>query len=417
MTDSPISLYELNRRITNAIAVARDLQGVWITAETSDVRTSGGHCYMELLQKDEKTGAPLAKCRAAIWASAFARLGAMFYAATGTRLRSDMKIMARVNVGFHAVYGLSLIITDINPDYTVGDLARRRNEIIRRLQAEGVFDLNRTLQWPAVPARVAVVSARGAAGYGDFVKHLHGNPARLRFATTLFEATLQGERTVPSVIAALEAVMERVDDFDCVVIIRGGGAVSDLASFDDYSLAFHVAQFPLPVIVGIGHERDITVLDYVANTHVKTPTAAAEALIARANAAYDRLKTLGNEILQTVSARVAGQRQQLAYYQGLLPALARNVLESNKRRIGPEIPAAIASAVRSHLARSRDRLDSLGLLLDTLAPEATLRRGYSITRASGRAVTDSSALRPGDIITTTFASGPDIISTITQSIE
>ncbi len=299
----------------------------------------------------------------------------------------------------------------------MGDLARRRNEIIRRLQAEGVFDLNRTLQWPAVPARVAVVSARGAAGYGDFVKHLHGNPARLRFATTLFEATLQGERTVPSVIAALEAVMERVDDFDCVVIIRGGGAVSDLASFDDYSLAFHVAQFPLPVIVGIGHERDITVLDYVANTHVKTPTAAAEALIARANAAYDRLKTLGNEILQTVSARVAGQRQQLAYYQGLLPALARNVLESNKRRIGPEIPAAIASAVRSHLARSRDRLDSLGLLLDTLAPEATLRRGYSITRAAGRAVTDSSSLRPGDTITTTFASGPDIISTITQSIE
>ena len=412
MTDSPISLYELNRRITNAIAVARDLQGVWITAETSDVRTSGGHCYMELLQKDEKTGAPLAKCRAAIWASAFARLGAMFYAATGTRLRSDMKIMARVNVGFHAVYGLSLIITDINPDYTVGALARRRNEIIRRLQAEGVFDLNRTLQWPAVPARVAVVSARGAAGYGDFVKHLHGNPARLRFATTLFEATLQGERTVPSVIAALEAVMERVDDFDCVVIRRGGGAVSDLASFDDYSLAFHVAQFPLPVIVGIGHERDITVLDYVANTHVKTPTAAAEALIARANAAYERLKTLGNEILQTVSARVAGQRQQLAYYQGLLPALARN-----KRRIGPEIPAAIASAVRSHLARSRDRLDSLGLLLDTLAPEATLRRGYSITRAAGRAVTDSSSLRPGDTITTTFASGPDIISTITQSIE
>lgn len=160
------------------------------------------------------------------------------------------------------------------------------------------------------------------------------------------------------------------------------------------------------MIVGIGHERDITVLDYVANTHVKTPTAAAEALIARANAAYERLKTLGNEILQTVSARVAGQRQQLAYYQGLLPALARNVLESNKRRIGPEIPAAIASAVRSHLARSRDRLDSLGLLLDTLAPEATLRRGYSITRAAGRAVTDSSSLRPGDTITTTFASGP-----------
>lgn len=415
MTQSAISLYELSRRITNAIAVAPDLQGVWITAETSDVRTSGGHCYMELLQKDEKTGAPVARCRAAIWASAFARIGARFTATTGAPLRSDMKIMARVNVGHHAVYGLSLIITDINPDYTVGDLARRRNEIIRRLQAEGVFDLNRTLPWPDVPARIAVISARGAAGYGDFVKQLHGNPARLRFATTLFEATLQGERTAPSVIAALEAVMERIDNFDCVVIIRGGGAVSDLASFDDYSLASHIAQFPIPVIAGIGHERDITVLDYVANTRVKTPTAAAEVLIKRCLDAYDRIRAIGAEILQTVTAKISAERQQLAYCRGLLPALARNVIEKNRRRTGPEIPAAIASAVRSHLARSRDRLASMSLLLDTLTPEATMRRGYSITRINGHAITDSSDLTQGITITTTFAKGPDITSTITQT--
>ena len=296
MEEQAISLLELNRRVTSAIAVAPGLQGVWITAETSDLRSSGGHCYMELVQKDERTGSPLAKSRAVMWASTFSRLGAMFYAATGTRLRSDMKIMVKVNANYHPVYGMSLVISDINPDYTVGDLARRRNEIIARLRAEGVFDMNRCLPWPQLPVRVAIISARGAAGYGDFMKHLHNNPQRLRFETELFEATLQGERTVPSVVAALEAIAARDGEFDCVVLIRGGGAVSDLASFDDYTLASNVAQFPLPIIVGIGHERDVTVLDYVANTRVKTPTAAAEALIGMAGAAYDRLRATGDAI-------------------------------------------------------------------------------------------------------------------------
>lgn len=400
-----ITLLELNRRITQAIAVSPGLQSVWITAETSDVRTSGGHCYMELIQKDERTGAPLAKSRAVVWASAFARLGAMFAAVTGTRLRSDIKIMVRVNVGYHPVYGLSLIITDINPDYTVGDLARRRNQIIAQLRAEGIFDMNRSLPWAPLPVRVAVISARGAAGYGDFMKQLHNNPSRLRFYTELFEANLQGERTVPAIVAALEAVATRETDFDCVVLIRGGGATSDLASFDDYTLAANVAQFPLPVVVGIGHERDVTVLDYVANTRVKTPTAAAEALIARAQAAFDRLRDTGNEILQTVQAHVAAQRQQLAYYQGVLPALVQNIVDTNRRRLGPEIPPAIAAAVATTMARAKDRLDAMGALIDALAPEATLRRGYSITRVDGRAVTDAEALAPGTVITTSFARG------------
>ncbi len=407
-----ITLLELNRRVTSAIAVTPGLQGVWITAETSDLRSSGGHCYMELVQKDERTGTPLAKSRAVMWASAYQRLGAMFYAATGTRLRSDMKIMARVNANYHPVYGMSLVITDINPDYTVGDLARRRNEIIARLRAEGVFDMNRNLPWPQLPVRVAIVSARGAAGYGDFMKHLHGNPLRLRFHTELFEATMQGERTVPSVVAALEAIAARDGDFDCVVLIRGGGAVSDLASFDDYTLASNVAQFPLPVIVGIGHERDVTVLDYVANTRVKTPTAAAEALIGMASNAYERLRATGDAILTLVKDRIAGQRQQLAYYQGSIPALARSIVERNRQRLGPEIPAAITAAVRSTFARANERLAALGVLLDTLSPEATLRRGYTITRVDGHAVTAADPLDPGTVITTTFAGGRISKSTI-----
>lgn len=407
-----ITLLELNRRVTSAIAVTPGLQGVWITAETSDLRSSGGHCYMELVQKDERTGTPLAKSRAVMWASSYQRLGAMFYAATGTRLRSDMKIMARVNANYHPVYGMSLVITDINPDYTVGDLARRRNEIIARLRAEGVFDMNRNLPWPQLPVRVAIVSARGAAGYGDFMKHLHGNPLRLRFHTELFEATMQGERTVPSVVAALEAIAARDGDFDCVVLIRGGGAVSDLASFDDYTLASNVAQFPLPVIVGIGHERDVTVLDYVANTRVKTPTAAAEALIGMASNAYERLRATGDAILTLVKDRIAGQRQQLAYYQGSIPALARSIVERNRQRLGPEIPAAITAAVRSTFARANERLGALGVLLDTLSPEATLRRGYTITRVDGHAVTAADPLDPGTVITTTFAGGRISKSTI-----
>lgn len=407
-----ISLLELNRRVTSAIAVAPGLQSVWITAETSDLRSSGGHCYMELVQKDERTGTPLAKSRAVMWASTFSRLGAMFYAATGTRLRSDMKIMVKVNANYHPVYGMSLVISDINPDYTVGDLARRRNEIIARLRAEGVFDMNRCLPWPQLPVRVAIVSARGAAGYGDFMKHLHGNPQHLRFETELFEATMQGERTVPSVVAALEAIATRDGEFDCVVLIRGGGAVSDLASFDDYTLAANVAQFPLPIIVGIGHERDVTVLDYVANTRVKTPTAAAEVLIGMAGDAYERMRSAGDAILTLVRDRISGQRQQLAYYQGSIPALVRSIIDRNRQRLGPEIPAAITAAVRSTFVRSAERLNAMGVLLDTLSPEATLRRGYSITRVDGHAVTDVDTLKPGTVITTTFAGNRTKTSTI-----
>lgn len=407
----PITLVQLNRRITGALTATPGLTDVWITAETSDLRTSGGHCYMELLQKDD-SGRMLAKSRAVIWASAYARLGAAFYATTGSRLASDMKIMARVSVNFHAVYGFTLVITDIDPDYTVGDLARRRNRIIAQLKEDGVYDLNRTMHWSSTPCRIAVISAAGAAGYGDFVKHLHHNAARLRFTTRLFPAALQGAQTAPSVIAALDSIMAEVDSFDCVVIIRGGGAVSDLVSFDDYDLASNVAQFPLPIIVGIGHERDVTVLDFVANTRVKTPTAAAEVLIGRMSEAYENIRRLARAIMGTVAERIASERQQLAYWDGNLPALARNVIDRARQRVGSETARAFAAAVRSQLARRSERLGSLGELLDALAPEATLRRGYSITRYAGRAVTDSSTLTPGAEITTTFAAGPEVKSVI-----
>ncbi|MDE6134731.1 MAG: exodeoxyribonuclease VII large subunit [Muribaculaceae bacterium] len=410
---TPLTLAELNRRITGVLAVAPGLSDVWVTAETSDLRLSGGHCYMELLQKDS-AGRITARSRAVIWASAYGRIAAKFAEATGSALRSDMKIMVRANVNFHAVYGLSLVVTDIDPGYTVGDLARRRNEIIARLKADGVIDLNRTLGWADTPCRVAVISAPGAAGYGDFMKHLHLNPSRFRFTTRLFPASMQGAQAVPDIIAALEEVMTRLECFDCVVIIRGGGAGSDLACFDDYDLASNVAQFPLPVVIGIGHERDITVLDYVANSRVKTPTAAAELLIGRMADAYGRMLATGRDIMNTVLERLSGESRQLAYWEGNLPALVRNVLDREHRRTGPDIAMAIATAARAILRRHADRLHATGEILEALSPEATLRRGYSITRINGRAVTDSNSLAPGDVISTTFASGTDLDSRIIQ---
>lgn len=406
-----LTLAELNGRVAAHINAAADLSDVWIKAETSDVRVSGGHCYMELLQKSQN-GVALAKARAVIWSSVYARLAAVFGMATGSRLASDMKVMVRASVSYHPVYGLSLVITDIDPDYTAGDLVRRRNEIIVRLKAEGVFDLNRTLPWNSLVWRVAVVSSDGAAGYGDFMHQLHSNPHSLRFTTELFPAVLQGERTPASVIAALERIMDRIDCFDCVVIIRGGGAVSDLASYDDYDLAAAVAQFPLPVIVGIGHDRDVTVLDYVAAQRVKTPTAAAGLLVDYQWNVLCRLMSLGNDILKASTDVIRGEQRRLAYIEGTLPALAQNVVVRARSRVGQAVEDAVAAAARNVLIAAGRRLDAVGELLSALSPEATLRRGFSITRVAGHALYRAADLRSGDEITTLLASGDEIRSVI-----
>ena len=280
MTPEHITLEELTSRIGGLINTSSSLRNVWVTAETSDLRRSG-HCYLELIQKHPATGEPVARARATIWRSVFARIESDFFVATGQRLDSGMKVMVQVTANYHPAYGLSLNITDIDPTYTMGDLMRIRMEILARLKREGVLELNRTVEWCDVPLRIAVISAPGAAGYGDFIHQLYSNDFRLRFTTCLFPAVMQGVQAPPSIIAALERIAAEEEEWDCVVIIRGGGATSDLASFENYDLAANVAQFPLPIIIGIGHERDVTVLDYVANMRVKTPTAAAEWLIGR----------------------------------------------------------------------------------------------------------------------------------------
>lgn len=405
MNIAPLTLYELNRRVSDAIASAPGLSNVWIVAETSDLRSTGGHCYLELIDKDPETGSARARARATIWASRFARLNADFRAATGSPLSSNIKVMVQASVTYHPVYGLSLNITDVNAEYTLGDLLRRRREMLARLQAEGILNCNRELEWPAVPWRIAVISAAGAAGYGDFINQLYTNAACLRFRTRLYEARMQGEDTAPSIISALERIAAADEEYDCVVIIRGGGATGDLASFDNYELAANIAMFPLPVVVGIGHERDVTLLDYVANMRVKTPTAAAEWLIGRGMAMLDRLRTIGSGILDAATTRINMYHRRIEYITGQLPAVVRGVTERAGMRVGPMAEQAMAQSVENLLRRRADRLEALGAIVDTLSPEATLRRGFSITRVDGHAVTDVATVSPGATLTTTLATG------------
>lgn len=423
MTES-LSLLQLNQRIARLIADP-STQNVWVTAELSDVAVRGGHCYMELLQKDDR-GVQVAKARGVIWANNYARIAPEFTAATGQRFATGLKLMVRASASMHPVYGMSLVITAVNPDYTMGDLLRRRREILARLQSEGILELNRQLKWTDVPLRVAVISARGAAGYGDFINQLYHNPSRLRFRTRLFEAVMQGERVAPSIIAALDAIAADADNWDGVVIIRGGGATSDLYGFEDYDLAANIAQFPLPVIVGIGHERDITLLDYVANMRVKTPTAAAEWLISRGDEALGFLQTVGNRILQIAGDRMSGHKEQLSYFEGLLPNAATAALQRamsrlhagamslatvSSRRVVPQLARLdmmgeiMLRAWDTQRNRRSDRLKALEEMLGALSPEAVLKRGYSITRVNGKVVTSPSETAPGDQIETQLAGG------------
>lgn len=425
MTTGPITLSRLNRAIA-AYLQQPSLTNVWVVAELMDVRVARGHCYMELIEKDASTGTVVARMRAAIWASVYTGLASRFRKATGREFATGLKVLVCGTVSYHPAYGLSLVINNIDPSFTLGEAERRRREILEQLTRDGIINDNRSLEWPTTALRIAIVSAAGAAGYGDFINQLYNNLSRLKFTTRLFPAVMQGERTAPTVIAALDAIAAECDQWDCVVIIRGGGASSDLQAFDDYPLASNVAQFPLPVIVGIGHERDVTVLDYVANMRVKTPTAAAEWLIAHNEAALERVRLLASEILRVASDRLSGARTQLAYLESTLSIAPKGAVERatgrlrqataslgsiGVRRISPELArldhtvTAIATAQTNLIRRRNDHLNAIEQLLKALSPEATLRRGYSLTLFEGKAVRDAASLPCGAEVTTRVASG------------
>ncbi len=420
-----ISLLEFNARIKRLLMSA-DVQRCWVVAELSDVAVRGGHCYMELVQKDESNTRILAKSRAIIWANTYVRLKYEFESATGLQLASGIKLMVEVSVNYHEQFGLSLIISNINPDYTLGGMARKRQEIIRRLTEEGIINMNKELGWTDVPQRVAVISAEGAAGYGDFMNQLNNNTLGIKFYTRLFPAVMQGDRTVPTILAALDSINSNSDMFDCVVVIRGGGATSELHCFDNYELAAYIAQFPIPVIVGIGHERDVTVLDEVAAMRVKTPTAAAEWLISRGEAALKHVNDLSNMVVTLVRNYMSHANEQLAYYGSTVPLVARNVVNSageKLRHYTQSIPICVQNRLSSsrnqlvymfqsmkqageqRILREKVQLKSIEDKIHILSPQNTLKRGYSLTVKDGKAVTDASLLKPGDRLTTMLANG------------
>ena len=420
-----ITLSEFNERISHAINGKPELTRQWVVAETSDLRLVRGHCYMELIEKDSH-GTTVSKLGAVIWASNYNNLNGKFQRATGSPLKTGMKVLVLVTATYHSQFGFKVVIYDIDPSYTMGDMERQRQEIINRLTAEGIIDMNKQLPWPEVPQRIAIISAEGAAGYGDFMNQLHGNPYGLRFYTCLFQASMQGAQTVPTVLAALDRINSHLDLFDCVVIIRGGGATSELNSFDNYDLAANVAQFPLPVIVGIGHERDVTVLDYVAGMRVKTPTAAAEWLIQRGTDALAHLNELQEAVVTAVRDTVGKAREQLAYFTSMIPATALRIIETNRIRLDNDaknIPFAVnglianqrtrldhavermSAAVVAAMQREQQRLQALGEKAMLLSPVNTLQRGYSLVMKDGKCVTAAAQLSPGDQINVQFAQG------------
>ena len=421
-----VTLTEFNARIEAHLNGKADLQNQWVIAETSDLRLNrSGHCYTELIEKDDK-GVTIARVGAAIWANTYRELYHKFLRATGQVLATGMKVLVNVTASFHRLYGIKVVINDIDPNYTMGDMARQRQEILNRLAQEGLIDLNKQQPWLDVPQRIAIVSAAGAAGYGDFINQLAGNPQGLQFYTCLFNAVMQGAQTVPTVMAALDRINQYADLFDCVVIIRGGGATSELNSFDNYELAAAVARFPLPFIVGIGHERDETVLDHVAAIRVKTPTAAAQWLIQQGVSALERIDQLQDAVITAVRDTVSQAREHLAYFTSMIPAAARHIIDTNRIRLdnhARNIPFAatgliegqrtrleraterMGNAVAVAIQRELQRLNALGDKAALLSPDNTLRRGYALVRKDGKCVTAATQLHPGDQVTMQFATG------------
>lgn len=426
----PITLYELNELVKQTLELGMP-EAYWVQAELSEVRVNNGHCYVEFVQKDKRGNSLVAKARGVIWRNIYAALKPYFEQTTGQLFTAGIQVLVEVSVSFHELYGYSLTVTDIDPSYTLGDMARKRQEILRQLEADGVLHLNKELEMPLLPKRIAVISSATAAGYGDFSDQLANNAGSFYFHTELFPAIMQGDGVEQSILHALDNIYSREREFDVVVIIRGGGPTSDLTGFDTYNLAASVAQFPLPVITGIGHERDDTVLDIVSHTRVKTPTAAAEFLIGQMQLAADELSDLSQRLNKGVNLLLYEDKELLLRLQTRIPTRAmqrvadgRLYLQNAKHRI--------LQGAMTHVSRQRQALPLLPQLLQMAfpqvekhryqlmllqqkvtdaSPEKLLAKGYSITIKKGKVVKDARLLKPGDEITTRLKQG-EVLSII-----
>lgn len=404
MENSILSLYELNYVIKRTLSDGLP-DRYWIRAETSDVRENqNGHCYLEFIQKDKNNKGIVAKARASVWANVYQMLKMYFEQQTGQKFASGLKVLVQVSVEFHELYGMSLNVHNIDPSYTLGDQARNRAEIIKQLQEEGVFDLNKELELPEVVNRIAIISSPTAAGYEDFCNQLENNSSGFVFYSHLFSAIMQGDKTEGSILAALDKVFENLDFFDAVVIIRGGGATSELSSFDSYLLAASCAQFPLPIITGIGHERDDTVLDMVANTRAKTPTAVAEFLINRVKEAEMKLLYLQDEIINTSKQIIDNEKLRI---NTLATRFSYLMKESTQERLAKlsQIAYRLKLSVEALMKEKIYGLQVYEQHLKLSLPENILRKGYTLTLKNKTIVKNASMLKVGEEITTLFSDG------------
>ena len=397
-----ITLSELQRRVRQALE-ERFALPLWVSAEIAEVKVNySGHCYLELVEKGEGDGVPKAQARAVIWRSQYARIAAYFEAETGQRLAAGMRILAKATVNYHELYGFSLQLLDVDPAYTLGDMERQRQQTIARLQAEGVWEMNRQQAMPAVVQRIAVVSSSRAAGYQDFCNELAKSP--YRFCLTLFDAVVQGAADEDSIVDALSRIAAAGEAFDAVVMIRGGGSSSDLNCFNAYRLCNHVAQFPLPVVTGIGHDKDTSVADLVAHTALKTPTAVAAWLVERMAQADGYLAWAG---LQLGNAALAITHSAAVGLERLGAALAQQsqrLLQEGRSRLDRAEETLLAAP--ADLLRGHDRrLAAASELLLSYSVERVLRRGFAVVRRGGEALRSAEGLSPGDRLDITLADG------------
>ena len=431
--ENALTLYELNSLVVELIDKVMP-NSYWVEAEIADARESKGHLYLELIEKDESTNIPIARASAKCWRSSWLMIGPHFERVAGVKLRAGLQIMIQVHAQFHAQYGFSWIIDDINPEYTMGSMARKRNEIIAQLKSEGVFELQRELCLPLFAQRIAVISSASAAGYGDFCNQLQHNEYGFRFQMQLFQAFMQGEQVEQSIVAALNLISTKEDDFDCVVIIRGGGATADLSGFDTLVLAENVANFPLPVITGIGHERDESILDMVAHTRVKTPTAAAAFLIDHLAATLNRIEQAQISIQRMVEHRIQHEKlhlQQLSTHIPILFSMVRNRenarlddywhallqrvmlhLQQSKMRV-ELLSNKVIPATTNKLMAEQHKLQLLEQRVDGVNPERMLRLGYSLTYKNGYVLRNVNEVKAGDEITTRLEGG--IITSVVKN--
>lgn len=413
MNDSFLTLSQLNRQVKDAI---RDHlpETYWLRTETSDVRHNrNGHCYLEFIEKDSTTQSIVAKARGVIWGNVFQMLSAYFQKETGQPFTSGINVLVCVSVEFHELYGYSLTVVDIDPTYTLGEIARNRQLILKQLEEEGVFTLNRELQLPELANRIAVISSPTAAGYEDFCDQLTHNPNGIVFYPKLFPAIMQGDRSEASVIASLEKIFTYREWFDAVAIIRGGGASSDLSCFDSYHLASHVAQFPLPVISGIGHERDVTILDVVAHTRAKTPTAVAEFFITHLNRSATELLDMEERVVTESNSVLMDEHAQLL-------SLSKDLVHKSTLTIQGDIVGIqqltekIKYGLKHMMQRQAHLLETRTQFIEMASPANILKRGYTLTLKDGKIITSLNDLKEGDIVETRFRDGR-ATSVITQT--